>query len=727
MPVYEYQGKHYDLSETDPTAAKTKIQGFLGTEKPSADLSSQIPTGGYPTVEKKEQAGEPKFLEKASMYASAVPAGGLAAGALKTASAGSRFAPYAANLAEALVPKTLGGLTKATGGAAATGAASEGARSIAERRGASPGTQTAVELGTSLGLGGLGYGAQKLGTAAKSLYGTAMGKETKPLAESLRSKAQQAIVQPTQQTQKELAQTEKVLGQMAQKPQVAAGRVQPITPGPQAGEREAVREKLGAQVSKADVAERGAQQRLQMAQNDLQKSQAAVDQLEASFAGKPGITADELGRSLQTTTAKLAKEGVAARKKAAGYDTVMNNAGEKLSVDTSGMLSSVDKLYKQTRNPNLQNILTELKKLGQTGKGISETGEFIGEKALSLRSADSLKGYLDSIIASKQYKETKLDRETLQTIRNLKNQLMMKANNAHPDYKEAINKFREMSRPLDIVERNGSLKKVIDTDPISTAYRMTEAEVTGHVIRKANAGNPTFTRLLQTNPQLKDSARLYFTKDLFGKDAAPTVKSFENWLSTNERSLRQTGLYDEFSTLRNSQKAARNSVEQAKGVAEIAEERLSTAAQKKSDVEKLARIANARLAESLKTGETPKQLAQRIKEAKTTPVPGQAKFVSQADKQQRSLEALSELQSNLTRATKPEQIKTEVKATAEKLKDLGLISEQQRDQMLREVAGLGESIEARTEALKRVRNIVLGTAAIAGIGYGGRQVAGALQ
>jgi len=101
--------------------------------------------------------------------------------------------------------------------------------------------------------------------------------------------------------------------------------------------------------------------------------------------------------------------------------------------------------------------------------------------------------------------------------------------------------------------------------------------------------------------------------------------------------------------------------------------------------------------------------------------------VSQAEKQQRSLEALSELQSNLTRATKPEQIRTEVKATAEKLKDLGLISEQQRDQMLREVATLGESIEARGEALKRVRNIVLGSAALAGVGWGGRQVAGSLQ
>jgi hypothetical protein len=696
-------------------------------ESKPTDLVSQIPTDGYSKVKPTDMAGEPKFAEKAAMYASAVPAGGLAAGALRTATSGTRAAPYAANLAEALIPKTLGGLTKSTAGAGAVGATSEGARAVSERMGASPTTQGAVELGTSLGLGGLGYGAQKLGGAAKNLYGTATGKQTKPLAESLRSKAQQALVEPTQQTQKELAQTEKVLGQMAQKPQVAASRVQPITPGPQAAEREAVREKLGAQVSKADVAERGAQQRFQMAQNDLQKSQAAVDQLEASLAGKQGITADELGRSLQATTAKLAKDGVAARKQAAGYDAVFKNAGDKLSVDTSGLLSSVDKLYRETRNPNLQNILAELKRLGQTGKGISETGEFVGEKALSLKSADSLKGYLDSIIASKQHKETKLDRETLQTIRNLKNQLMMKANNAHPEYKEAVNKFREMSRPLDIVERNGSLKRVIDTDPVSTAYRMTEAEVTGHVIRKANAGNPTFTRLLQTNPQLKDSARLYFTKDLFGKDAAPTVKSFENWLSTNERSLRQTGLYDEFSTLRNSQKAARDAVDQAKGVAEIAEERLSAAAQRKADVEGLAKKATGRLTEALKTGETPAQLAQRVEKAKTTPVPGQAKFVSQADKQQRSLEALSELQSNLTRATKPEQIKTEVKATAEKLKDLGLINEQQRDQMLREVAALGDSIEARSEALKRVRNIVLGAAAIGGVGWGGRQVAGALQ
>ena len=30
MPTYEYKGKHYDLSETDPSAAKAKIQSYLG-------------------------------------------------------------------------------------------------------------------------------------------------------------------------------------------------------------------------------------------------------------------------------------------------------------------------------------------------------------------------------------------------------------------------------------------------------------------------------------------------------------------------------------------------------------------------------------------------------------------------------------------------------------------------------------------------------------------------
>ena len=167
----------------------SKFGGIAVDEK----LESKIPTGGEKTVPLEgELAGEPKFLEKAAMYASAVPAGGLVAGGLKAASAGTRFAPYASQLAEALIPKSLGALTKATAGAGAVGAGAEGARALAERKGASPQTQQLVEMGTGLGLGGTGYLASKVPGAIKTVtgapYRAAVGElqtSAQKLAESL--------------------------------------------------------------------------------------------------------------------------------------------------------------------------------------------------------------------------------------------------------------------------------------------------------------------------------------------------------------------------------------------------------------------------------------------------------------------------------------------------------------------------------------------------------------
>ena len=167
----------------------SKFGGVAVDEK----LESKIPTGGENYVPLKgELAGEPKFLEKAAMYASAVPAGGLVAGGLKAASAGTRFAPYAGQLAEALIPKSLSALTKATASAGAVGAGAEGARALAERKGASPQTQQLVEMGTGLGLGGTGYLASKVPGAIKTItgapYKAAVGElqtSAQKLAESL--------------------------------------------------------------------------------------------------------------------------------------------------------------------------------------------------------------------------------------------------------------------------------------------------------------------------------------------------------------------------------------------------------------------------------------------------------------------------------------------------------------------------------------------------------------
>jgi len=156
------------MADFDWDKPETKQTSDFSWDKPE----SKIPTGSDRTVPLKgELAGEPKFLEKAAMYASAVPAGGLVAGGLKAASAGTRFAPYAAQLAETLIPKSLGALTKATAGAGAVGAGAEGARALSAQQGASPQTQELVEMGTGLGLSGLGSIPGLVRSGAKSLLG----------------------------------------------------------------------------------------------------------------------------------------------------------------------------------------------------------------------------------------------------------------------------------------------------------------------------------------------------------------------------------------------------------------------------------------------------------------------------------------------------------------------------------------------------------------------------
>ena len=670
-----------------------------------------IPTGGYPKAPKPTvMAGEPSYLEKASMYATAVPATALAAKGLQVATAGSKVAPYTSLLSEALTPKTGKALATTMGAAGLTAIPAEFSRYQVEKAGGSPLAQQLTELGVASSVGALGLIATKLGTTSADLIKTAFGGSTKNFADALKARASGLIEQQRNLTKQQLDITDRVLEQMGRRPQVAQQRVSERFAVPEsaakaaqqmAPEKLAVREKLGARVSKAETESQRAAQMSNLAQQDVQRTQSALTTLEQQMASQPGMTADDIGRLLQNTTKTLQKDGVKARKDAAGYEAVFQAAGDKPTIKTAGIKESVEKLEKQTRNPTLQNVLAEIKSQLVTDKTT---------QALSLRSTDSLKGYLDSVIAGKEMKYGKLDKEIVRTVQNIKNQLMMKAKTTHPDYAKSIDEFRRMSRPLDIVERNGALKKVIDEDPVSTAYRMTEAEVTGYIIRKANAGNPVFTRLLQVRPDLKDSARLYFTKDLFGKDVAPTAKSLETWVLSNERALRQTGLYDEFNTLRNAQRSAQQSVDDAKGVAETFAQTAKTAEQKLTAEENLAKKATSRLQEALKTAETPESFAGRMERASAAP-PKQASFATRQQQQQDLINTLDDSVAQINRETDPAKVSAAVSASLRTLRNKDLISGKQFDEFMQQANSLKTQADAQTKA----RKILVGVAIVAGV------------
>ncbi|UOF82059.1 hypothetical protein [Caudoviricetes sp.] len=105
MPVYEFQGKHYELSETDPSVAKSKIQAALG--QPTQ------PTSGVDTG----VIGQTKAVGKSAFEKTGEAAGGWY-GAVSGAETGAALGTLGGPLAELTVPAgaVIGGIVGGFGG-----------------------------------------------------------------------------------------------------------------------------------------------------------------------------------------------------------------------------------------------------------------------------------------------------------------------------------------------------------------------------------------------------------------------------------------------------------------------------------------------------------------------------------------------------------------------------------------------------------------------------------
>jgi len=447
--------------------------------------------------------------------------------------------------------------------------------------------------------------------------------------------------------QKELGGAQRVQRQLSEREQVATGR---------AGERQAITPEISAKQAVADktrqasaLAMRDAQAAkipladAQVMADDAGKlvtnAKTAADQIEQQMVNQPGITKEQFGGLLQSTSKKLQTEGIANRKRIAGIDKVIAEQGNKITVPIKPIDMTLNSMIDGSKDPNIRNfLLTVQKELPKEG--------------LTLKQADSLKKYIDDVANSKEFgvsgKQSAFKTAALK-VKDAVEKQMQKNNTG---YFEALGRFRQMSRPLDIVERNGALKKVVAQDPMSRDYLLAEAQVVGHVIDKANAGHPVFTRLIQENPTIKDTARLYYTQELFGGDVAPTISSLATFLKKNESSLKQLGLYNDFANMRSAQKAAQDAVNYANraesqaqaGVKEI-EKDISTATKEAKAKLGLAGKAESRLGEALKTTEP---LEDILKRSAARAKPAEVKTAQQVANIERRLAELDKEASQVT-------------------------------------------------------------------------------
>jgi len=720
----------------------------------SKDLVSQIPGqearfAVTPTPPEK-MAGKPKFLERAAMYAGGVPvAAGLARGA-QLASVGTRAAPYAARFAEALIPQTGTQLAKMGGTAAALSVPSEYARSLAERGGAGPGGQAVAEMAGGLGAGALASipaagraayqaiePARKRGVQSLAdLLKTGVGKDVERYlaAQQAEKSAAETALAKRQPTLEKIAQQQTVAEQRAkvapefvgQKGQEGPLRIQRgLTAEEQAGARQRAADVKVAEQNRLAEAERQVASReagLAGAQQGEQQATQAADALERSLSGRQGIDAETFGGRLRSVVKKLKDDLGKLRKDDSKYEAAFQSAGDVPSISTAEQISNIESLSKNVRNPTLQRILSVVESQLLTGE----------EKALNLRSADSLKKFLDSVIQTRQLGEMSVDKEAVSVLKQIRGQLIKNAVATHKEYGQAMSAFRTASRPLDIVERNGALRKILDVDPFSNDFYLTEAQVVGKILEKVNAGNKVFGRLLEQDPGIKDAARLYFTRSLFGADQAPSEAVLRNWIVKNERALRQTGLFDEFKTIERARRAAQQAVSEAKGEVSLAKGAVSEAEAARTEAAAAAKRATSvskkagsKLQEALGTGETAEQLAARAAKQAEPSIQKLEKAVSDLQTtvktKEQAIDSLDQIKTNISVADTPEKIAQTIKNTANTLKNKGFISEPDRMELLSMSENLSKSINAQEEARRVIR-----TATLRILGYGGAAGAGVL-
>jgi hypothetical protein len=364
----------------------------------------------------------------------------------------------------------------------------------------------------------------------------------------------------------------------------------------------------------AGLSEAEAASHLADTEGRVARADQAVQAIEQRIMSGERMAPEQFGAMLQNASRTLLETGLAAREKLSGFGPAIRSAGEALIVPTKSMSTRIEQIIKSARDPAIVKPLEEIKGLLSNGEGKKKV------LSLSIEQADSLRKMLDRVTRTKQIQYangTAGDAAAaIHHVSELKDLLVSAAGNAHKPYKTALEKFRELSRPLDIVQRKGALRKVVDVDSLSQDLLRGSAEIAGAVIRRAKEGHPVFNRLLEIDPNIKNGARAYFNRELFGRDRVPTTDRLRGFLQENEGVLRQLGLSEEFATIANARAAGERAVEAVKleltqAKAGLKQATAAERAQQKAvtEAERFRNLAVKRQAEAEKIAVSPKKIA----------------------------------------------------------------------------------------------------------------------
>jgi len=458
------------------------------------------------------------------------------------------------------------------------------------------------------------------------------------------------------------------------------------------------------------------------------QSEAAVQQLEQRLLSGEQMRPEQFGNILRDAVENIRTNGVVAREELAGFGKAIAGAGNRPIVNTEPIIKRIDKILKNVRDPSIENALRTIQNQLTTIVRGKEVG------ALNIQSTDSLRKALDRIISTKQIQMANgMSGDAAAAVHHVSEikDMLLRNSRVYPPYKEALAKYAQLSRPLDIVERKGPLKAVLDADSMSQEFLRGSADVAGRVIQRAKEGHPVFTRLLQEDPEIRNAAKAYFNRELFGAGRVPTTDALRRFLQNNEGVLNQLGLYEDFNTVSKARAAgdaalaqvkkditqAKSAVSEATGIERQAQraiteqERIRSLALKRQAAAEKVKVAPEKIATDAKNRAL--QAESRLKTEAAAPTAAKAEAASRADVLNRFATELETVDLN--------QVSTKANEIAKNLRIKGSINDTEYADILRQIKmvddAYGQSEQAKSLIKKGITAILGTTAAGYGVGY----------
>lgn len=454
------------------------------------------------------------------------------------------------------------------------------------------------------------------------------------------------------------------------------------------------------------------------------QAEDAVQKLEQRLASGETITPEGFGSIIRDTAEKIRTKGVETREKLAGFGKAISSAGERPIVNTSNIIKRIDRILKNERDEGIKNTLNILKRqLTTTVRNKDVAG-------LNIASTDSLRKAMDRILSTKTIQMANGvagdAASAVHHVAELKDLLVNAAKKAHAPYREALQNYAKLSRPLDIVSRKGPLRAVLDVDALSQDFLRGSAEVAGRVIQRAKEGHPVFTRLVAENPEIVNGARAFFNRELFGGGRVPNADILRSFLQKNEGVLKQIGIYKEFETVASARASGQRALDIAKAEltqAKAAQKGATTATREAERAitgeTNLRGLASSRVAQAEKTTVTPKEIAEKralrakdaeIRLAKEAKAPTEAKATAEAraDALKKDVEELETMS--------PEQIGSKANRIASDLRDKKVISGEEYTDILQKIAMIEKAYGKSAAAKSTIKKLLY---AAGGIGTGG--------